>query len=51
MDLAVLNPQNDVYYELVRSFADSDGDGEPGSNGVTANLDYLEEFLCHLVFG
>lgn len=44
MDFAVLNPQNDVYYELfVRSFADSDGDGIGDLNGVTANLDYLEE--------
>jgi glycosidase len=38
------NPQNDVYYEIfVRSFADSDGDGIGDLNGITNNLDYLEE--------
>ena len=36
--------QNDIYYSLfVRSFADSDGDGIGDLNGVTENLDYLEE--------
>lgn len=36
--------QNDIYYNLfVRSFADSDGDGIGDLNGVTENLDYLEE--------
>src|SRR5690625_3154061 len=36
--------ENDVYYTLfVRSFADSDGDGIGDLNGVTENLDYLEE--------
>jgi glycosidase len=38
------NPQNDVYYEIfVRSFADSDGDGIGDLNGITNNLDYLEQ--------
>lgn len=36
--------QNDIYYSLfVRSFADSDGDGVGDLNGITENLDYLEE--------
>ncbi len=35
-------PENDTYYELlVRSFADSDGDGIGDFNGITANLDYF----------
>ena len=43
-DLAQINPQNDTYYEIfVRSFADSDGDGIGDLNGVTQNLDYLED--------
>ncbi len=43
-DLANVNPRNDVYYQIfVRSFADSDGDGVGDFNGVTQNLDYLED--------
>ncbi|MGE4320674.1 MAG: alpha-amylase family glycosyl hydrolase [Acholeplasmataceae bacterium] len=43
IDLSAVNPKNDVYYELfVRSFADSDGDGIGDFNGVTENLDYLQ---------
>ena len=35
---------NDVYYSLfVRSFADSNNDGIGDINGVTENLDYLNE--------
>lgn len=42
--LSQQNPQNDVYYEIfVRSFADSDGDGVGDLNGITNNLDYLEQ--------
>lgn len=44
IDLSLIYPQNDVYYELfVRSFADSDGDGIGDLNGITQNLDYIEE--------
>lgn len=44
INLAELNPQNDTYYHLfVRSFADSDGDGVGDINGITENLDYLED--------
>ncbi len=33
-----------IYYEIfVRSFADSDGDGIGDFNGITENLDYLDE--------
>lgn len=40
-----LNPHNDTYYQIfVRSFADSDGDGIGDLNGITENLDYLEDF-------
>jgi glycosidase len=43
-DFESINPQNDIYYEIfVRSFADSDNDGIGDLNGVTENLDYLEE--------
>lgn len=43
-DFKKYNPQNDVYYEIfVRSFADSDGDGIGDLNGVTENLDYLDD--------
>ncbi len=43
-ELSKLNPRNDIYYQLfVRSFADSDGDGIGDFNGVTQNLDYLED--------
>lgn len=39
-----LNYEEDIYYSLfVRSFADSDGDGIGDLNGITENLDYLEE--------
>jgi alpha-amylase len=39
------NPHNDTYYQIfVRSFADSDGDGIGDLNGITENLDYLEDF-------
>ena len=38
------NEKNDVYYEIfVRSFADSDGDGIGDLNGITENLDYLDD--------
>ncbi len=44
LDLSLIYPQNDVYYEIfVRSFADSDADGIGDLNGVTQNLDYIEE--------
>lgn len=36
--------KNDIYYSLfVRSFADSNDDGIGDLNGITENLDYLEE--------
>lgn len=39
-----LNYEEDIYYSLfVRSFADSDGDGIGDLNGVTDNLNYLDE--------
>lgn len=39
------NPHNDTYYQIfVRSFADSDGDGIGDLNGITENLDYIEDF-------
>ena len=42
--LALAFPEQDVYYHLfVRSFADSDGDGIGDLQGITNNLDYLEE--------
>jgi alpha-amylase len=42
--LEELNPQQDVYYQIfVRSFADSNSDGIGDINGITANLDYLED--------
>ncbi len=42
--VAQANPENAVYYEiLVRSFADSDGDGVGDFNGITAKLDYLKD--------
>ncbi len=44
IDLSLIYPQNDVYYEVfVRSFADSDGNGIGDLNGITQNLDYIEE--------
>ncbi|PKK96620.1 MAG: alpha-amylase, partial [Tenericutes bacterium HGW-Tenericutes-3] len=44
VDLKAVYPQNDVYYEIfVRSFADSDADGIGDLNGITQNLDYLED--------
>jgi len=44
IDLSLVYPQNDVYYEIfVRSFADSDADGIGDLNGITQNLDYIEE--------
>ncbi|MCF7930349.1 MAG: hypothetical protein K9L02_02440 [Acholeplasmataceae bacterium] len=44
IDLSQIYPQNDVYYEIfVRSFADSDGNGIGDLNGITQNLDYIEE--------
>ncbi|MBU1141233.1 MAG: alpha-amylase [Firmicutes bacterium] len=44
IDLAAIYPQNDVYYEIfVRSFADSNADGIGDLNGITQNLDYIEE--------
>ncbi|TNF06594.1 MAG: hypothetical protein EP317_06265, partial [Bacillota bacterium] len=44
VDLFEENPTNDVYYQMfVRSFADSDDDGIGDLNGITANLDYLED--------
>ncbi|MCR3906887.1 MAG: alpha-amylase family glycosyl hydrolase [Tenericutes bacterium] len=44
IDLALINPHNDVYYQIfVRSFADSNDDGIGDLNGITENLDYLEE--------
>ena len=44
VDLRSENPRNDIYYEIfIRSFADSDGDGIGDFNGVTQNLDYLED--------
>lgn len=44
IDLSVVNPENDVYYEIfVRSFADSDGDGVGDFNGITAKLPYLAD--------
>ncbi|MDI6453222.1 alpha-amylase family glycosyl hydrolase [Peloplasma aerotolerans] len=44
IDLSAVNPHNDVYYQIfVRSFADSNGDGIGDINGITENLDYLEE--------
>ncbi len=43
-DLRAENPRNDIYYQIfVRSFADSDGDGIGDFNGITENLDYLED--------
>lgn len=43
-DLRALNPRNDIYYQIfIRSFADSDGDGVGDFNGITENLDYLED--------
>lgn len=44
IDLNEINPQHDVYYHLfVRSFADSNNDGIGDLNGVTQNLDYLDD--------
>ncbi|MBU1093493.1 MAG: alpha-amylase [Firmicutes bacterium] len=44
IDLSLVYPQNDVYYEIfVRSFADSDADGIGDLNGITEHLDYIEE--------
>ncbi|MDO9629971.1 MAG: alpha-amylase family glycosyl hydrolase [Acholeplasmataceae bacterium] len=44
INLREVNPTNDVYYQIfVRSFADSNGDGIGDLNGITDNLDYLEE--------
>jgi len=44
VDLSLIYPQNDVYYEIfVRSFADSDADGIGDLNGITQNLEYLED--------
>ncbi len=44
IDLNEVNPQNDIYYHLfVRSFADSDNDGIGDLNGITQNLDYLDD--------
>ncbi|WP_025724808.1 alpha-amylase family glycosyl hydrolase [Acholeplasma granularum] len=43
-DLRLENPRNDIYYQIfIRSFADSNGDGIGDFNGVTNNLDYLED--------
>lgn len=43
-EIKMENPLYDVYYEIfVRSFADSNGDGIGDFNGITNNLDYLEE--------
>lgn len=40
----VTNNDGGVYYEIfVRSFADSNGDGQGDLNGISAKLDYLEE--------
>jgi alpha-amylase len=44
IDLRILNPHHDVYYQIfVRSFADSDNDGIGDLNGLTENLDYLSD--------
>ena len=44
IDLFAVNPHNDIYYQIfVRSFADSNGDGIGDLNGITENLDYLED--------
>jgi len=44
INLSEVNPNNDVYYQIfVRSFADSNDDGIGDLNGITENLDYLEE--------
>ncbi|MBU1143994.1 MAG: alpha-amylase [Firmicutes bacterium] len=44
INLSEVNPTNDVYYQIfVRSFADSNEDGIGDLNGITENLDYLEE--------
>ena len=44
INLYEVNPHNDVYYQVfVRSFADSTGNGIGDLNGLTENLDYLED--------
>lgn len=44
IDLASVNPENGVYYEIfVRSFADSNDDGIGDFNGISSKLSYLKE--------
>src|SRR5690606_37822040 len=44
IDFDELYPKYDIYYQIfILSFEDSDGDGIGDFNGITENLDYLED--------